>query len=133
VPINKKRKFGHKTMDCISLGYVHHSIAYRFLVIKLEVPDVYVDTFLEFHDATFFEDIFSTKNSHSMSRFPENVIADTTPEPTKKFVHVEHIVEPIHEEIDGEAPRRSRRQRTTKSFGDDFTIYLMDDTPRTLS
>jgi hypothetical protein len=27
------------------LGYTHHSIAYRFLVIKLEVLDVHVDTF----------------------------------------------------------------------------------------
>jgi hypothetical protein len=46
VLINKKRKFGPKTMDYVFLGYAHHSIAYRFLVIKSEVPDVHVDTFL---------------------------------------------------------------------------------------
>jgi hypothetical protein len=28
------------------LGYAHHSITYRFLVIKSEVSDVHVDTFL---------------------------------------------------------------------------------------
>jgi transposase InsO family protein len=33
VPINKKCKLGPKTVDCIFLGYAHHSIAYRFLVI----------------------------------------------------------------------------------------------------
>jgi hypothetical protein len=39
-----------------------------------------------------------------------------------------------HEENDStEPPRRSKRQRVEKSFGDDFTVYLMDDTPKTLS
>jgi hypothetical protein len=32
-----------------------------------------------------------------------------------------------------DAPWRSKRQRTEKSFGDDFTVYLVDDTPKTLS
>ena len=36
------------------------------------------------------------------------------------------------EEDDNEAPRRSKRQKTTKSFGDDFIVYLVDDTPRTI-
>jgi hypothetical protein len=46
VPINKKRKLGTKTMDCVFLEYAHRSIIYRFLVIKLEIPDMHVDTFL---------------------------------------------------------------------------------------
>jgi hypothetical protein len=58
VLINKKRNLGRKTMDCVFLGYAHHSIAYRFLVVKSEVPDVYVNTFLESHDVTFYENIF---------------------------------------------------------------------------
>jgi hypothetical protein len=45
-PINKKCKLGPKTVDCVFLGYAHHSIAYIFLVIKSEVSDVHVDTFL---------------------------------------------------------------------------------------
>jgi hypothetical protein len=49
-PINKKRKLGPKIVDCVILGYAHHSIAYRFVVIKLEVPDVHADTFLESRD-----------------------------------------------------------------------------------
>jgi hypothetical protein len=36
------------------------------------------------------------------------------------------------EEDNDEAPRRSKRQRTEKSFGDDFIIYLVDDTPKTI-
>jgi hypothetical protein len=67
-----------------------------------------------------------------MSSLPGNVIADTTLEPSKFFDHAEHTPEPIHEKIDSEAPRRSKRPRTIKSFGDNFTIYLMDDTPKTI-
>jgi hypothetical protein len=97
-------------------------------VIKSEVSDVHVDTFLESHDVTFFDNIFPMKNSYDMSSLPANVIADTTPEHSKNFDHVEHTPESIHEEIDSEAPRRSKRPRTAKSFCADFTVYLMDDT-----
>jgi hypothetical protein len=101
-------------------------------VIKSKVHDVYVDTFIESHDVTFFENIFPMKNVHSMSRLPKNVIAYATPEPSETFVHAEYTLEPVHEEIDSEAPRRSRRQRNAKSFVDDFTVYLVDDTYRTI-
>ena len=37
-----------------------------------------------------------------------------------------------HEEDNNDAPRKSKRQRTVKSFGDNFIVYLMDDTPRTI-
>jgi hypothetical protein len=68
-----------------------------------------------------------------MSSLPTNVIADTTPEPFENFDHAGHTPEPIHEEIDSEVPRRSKRLRTVKSFGDDCTIYLMNDTPKTIA
>jgi hypothetical protein len=58
VPINKKRKLGPKTVDCVFLGYAHYSTAYRFLVIKSEITNVHIDTFLESHDVTFFKNIF---------------------------------------------------------------------------
>jgi hypothetical protein len=130
VLINKKCKLGPKTVDCVFLRYAHHRIAYRFLVIKSEVPDVHVDIFLESRDVTFFENIFPMKKSYDMSSLPTNVIADATPEPSKFFDHVQHTPEPIHELIDSEAPRRSKIPRTAKSFSDDFTVYLVDDTPK---
>jgi hypothetical protein len=68
------------------------------------------------------------KNSYDMSSLPANVLADTSPEPSKNFNHAEHTAEPIQEEIDSEASRRSKRPRNANSFGDDFTIYFMDDT-----
>jgi hypothetical protein len=33
---------------------------------------------------------------------------------------------------DNKISKRSKRQRTAKSFGDDFIVYLVDDTPRTI-
>ena len=35
-------------------------------------------------------------------------------------------------EDDNEAPRRSKRQKTAKSFGDNFIVYLVDDIPKTI-
>jgi hypothetical protein len=87
VSINKKRKLGPKTVDCVFLGYAHHSIAYRILVIKSDIPDVHVDTFLESCGVTFFENIFPMKNSYDMSSLPTNVIVDTSPEPSENFDH----------------------------------------------
>jgi hypothetical protein len=73
------------------------------------------------------------KNSYDMSSLPSSVIADTTHEPSKNVDHAELTTEPIHEEIDSEAPRRSKRPMTAKSFGDDFTVYLVDDTPKIIA
>src|SRR4029079_18985091 len=40
----------------------------------------------------------------------------------------EHVLE----KDDSEAPRRSKRQRIVKSFGDNFTVYLVDNTPTSI-
>jgi hypothetical protein len=72
------------------------------------------------------------KNLYDMSSLPANVIADITPKPSENFDHAEHTPETIHEEIDSEAPRRSKRPKTAKYFGDDFTVCHMDDTPKTI-
>jgi hypothetical protein len=68
-------------------------------------------------------------NSYDMSSLPVNVIADTTPEPSENFNYAEHTPEPIHEKIDSEAPKRGKRPRIAKFFGDNFTVCLMDNTP----
>jgi hypothetical protein len=54
VPINKKRKLGPKTVDCVFLGYVIHSVGYRFLIINSEIPNMHIGTIMESRDATFF-------------------------------------------------------------------------------
>jgi hypothetical protein len=74
LPINKKRKLGPKTVDCVFLGYASHCIAYRFLVVKSGVDDMSVGTIFESTDATFFEDIFPMRYMHSMSTWESDPI-----------------------------------------------------------
>jgi hypothetical protein len=45
----------------------------------------------------------------------------------------ENVFEDIHEKDENEAPSRSKRQRNAKSFGDDFIVYLVDDTPMSIT
>ena len=54
VPINKKRKLGPKTVDCVFLGYAIHSVGYRFLIINSSVLEMAVDTIMESRDTIFF-------------------------------------------------------------------------------
>ncbi|KAK1685584.1 hypothetical protein QYE76_046432 [Lolium multiflorum] len=130
VPIPKKRKLGPKTVDCVLLGYAFHSIGYRFLIVKSEVSDMHVGTIMESNDATFFEDIFPMKetSSSSIQEMPSSSTQELFPEPT---MAIEHFDNPV--EDDNEAPKRSKRQRTAKSFGHDFIVYLVDDTPTSIS
>ena len=39
----------------------------------------------------------------------------------------------VIEKDDNEAPVRSKRRRVPKSFGDDFIVYLVDDTPTSIA
>ena len=128
VPITKKRKLGPKTVDCVFLGYAFHSVGYRFLVVKSGVPDLHVGIIMESRDATFFEDIFPMRDETSSSR-QETIEKDVSTEP---IMHNETPLTNIPEEENNEALRKSKRQRTAKSFGDDFIVYLVDDTPRTI-
>ena len=43
---------------------------------------------------------------------------------------MEHFDNPL--EDDNEIPKRSKWQRTAKSFGDDLIVYLIDDTPSSI-
>jgi hypothetical protein len=61
VPINKKRKLGPKTVDCVFLIYAIHSVGYRFLIINSKVPDMVERKIMESRDVTFFEDEFPMK------------------------------------------------------------------------
>jgi hypothetical protein len=128
VPITKKRKHGSKTVDCVFQGYAHNSIAYRFLVVKSEVYDMHVDTIFESRDATIFENIFLMKDMRSNAKFSTEIAPDNT-------IHIESSVEPFErtlEKDNNEVPMRKKRQRIAKSFGDDFIVYLVDDTPTSI-
>ena len=133
VPISKKRKLGPKTVDYVFLGYAHHSIAYRFLVVKSKVPDMHVDTIFESRDATFFENIFPMKDMCSNARFSSEIAPDFTLPIESPIESFEQSLEEVLEENDNEVPVRNKRRRIAKSFGDDFIVYLVDDTPTSIT
>ena len=93
---------------------------------------MHVGTIMESNDAIFFEDIFPMKDMPSSSNQEMPNLSSqelaTIPEPTIPMKHFENPVED-----DNEIPIRSKRQRTAKSFGDDFIVYLVDDTPSSIS
>jgi hypothetical protein len=92
-------------MDCVFLGYASCSIAYRFLLVKFEVPDVYVDTIMESRDATFFEHIFLMKDIHRNSRYSSKI----TPKHNTLVESFEQPHEIVLEEDDNDAPKRRKR------------------------
>jgi hypothetical protein len=104
VLINKKCKLGPKIVDCILLGYAHHNMAYKFLVIKSETPEILVDSLLVSRDVTYFENIFMMKDAYSLLSSSNEFIPKPTPS-------IEPIINPHgnEEEDSGVAPRRSKR------------------------
>jgi hypothetical protein len=128
VPINKNRKLRPNTVDCVFLGYAIHSVGYRFLIINSKVSDMVEGTIMESRDATFFEDEFPMKNIPSTSS--HDSVSLETPEPENIVADESH--ENIPEEDNGIVTRKSKRRRVAKSFGDDYIIYLVDDTPKTI-
>ena len=116
-------------MNCVFLGYVFHGTGYRFLVVKSGIPNLSVGTIMESRDAVFFEDIFPMRDMPGVS----GMESDIAPEPAIPIEYYERLNEHIPGEKNNEASIRSKRQRTARSFGDDFIVYLMDDTPNTIS
>jgi hypothetical protein len=98
-------------------------------VIKSDFLDVHVNTGTESRDVSFFEDIFPMKN-----RVAARSKASTsyTPEPNPVSLPPAYYEQHI-EDNSMVAPRRSKRQRTEKSFSDDFIVYLAGDTLKTLA
>jgi hypothetical protein len=85
VPINNKCKLEHKIVYYILLGYAHHSTTYKFLVIKSDTRDILVES----QDVTFFENIFSMKETYS---FP-SVSNEFNPEPTLTIEPIKNTLE----------------------------------------
>ncbi|KAK1613382.1 hypothetical protein QYE76_037055 [Lolium multiflorum] len=90
---------------------------------------MHVDTIMESRDATFFENMFPMKDMHSISRISTEII----PESSTSNEYFEKSHENVTEKDDNEAPKRSKRRRIEKSFGDDFIVYLVDDTPTSIA
>ncbi|GJS24791.1 zinc finger, CCHC-type containing protein, partial [Tanacetum coccineum] len=55
----KRKTLGEKSIDCIFVGYVEHSKAYRFYVIEPN-DSMSINTIIESRDAIFDENHFSS-------------------------------------------------------------------------
>ena len=110
----KKVKVRPKTVNCVFIGYAQNSNAYRFLVHKSEIPDIHVNTIIESRDASFFENIF-----------PYNIVYESI-DNNKRSRDIISRRDPMEDE-----PGRSKRQRTSTSFGPAFLTYMLENESRT--
>ena len=133
VPEHKRKKLGPKTVDAIFLGYVETSYAFRFLVIKSEIPSIDVNTILEFRDATFFEDVFPMKTGIPQDNSLDSALSSSSiPEHVEKMTNVGgNPSSSGSASIEPDEPRRSKRARVVKDFGSDFITYNIEDDPVT--
>ncbi|KAK1647030.1 hypothetical protein QYE76_064835, partial [Lolium multiflorum] len=128
--IKKNLVSGSRHMkDGFKLAYESNKVVLsKFLVVKSGVYDMNVGTIFESRYATFFEDIFPMRDMHGMSSWESDPIHETPMESSESDDESSDS-----DEDDNEAPTRSKRQRTAKSFGNDFIVYHVDDTPTTIS
>lgn len=66
-PTPKRMKIGPKIVDCIFIGYAHHSNAYRFIVHESKNPDIHKGSIIESKNASFFEHVFPYKTKEDES------------------------------------------------------------------
>jgi len=109
LPNSKKRKIDSKFFNCLFIGYVDHSAAYRFLVLKSDVLSC--NTTIETKNVKFLENVFPLKLES---------VSD------KPYLNKEDVNS--YDNL-----RRSRRQRKETSFGSDFYTYLVENEPQAFS
>lgn len=124
IPIVKKIKIGPKTVDCAFVGYSLNSTTYRFLVFNSEVPEISNNTIIESRDAVFFENIFPMKDK--LSRPLNATVSASSSGVNIDQCDISHSNEPVE-------PRRSKRHKKAKAFGDDFYTFLLENEPKTHS
>ena len=74
------------------------------------------------------------KDMHSFAEFSSELIPESsTSNDNFKHTPVDVIEKLVIEKDDNGAPVRSKRRRVAKSFGDDFIVYLVDDTPTSIA
>ncbi|KAK1603138.1 hypothetical protein QYE76_007873 [Lolium multiflorum] len=73
--------------------------------------------------------LYLWRDMHIIARISTEIV----PESSTSNEYFEQSHEIVIEKDDNEAPKRSKRRRIEKSFGDDFIVYLVDDTPTSIA
>nr|GEV98972.1 zinc finger, CCHC-type [Tanacetum cinerariifolium] len=111
LPDPKRKTLGEQGIDCIFVGYVEYSKAYRFYVIERN-DSIYINSIIESRDALFDE------NHFCLIPRPKDIIQNV--QESQMDDHTDDVPNDIHE------PRKGKRVRKTKSYGFDFQIYLVE-------
>nr|KAJ0184776.1 hypothetical protein LSAT_V11C900459110 [Lactuca sativa] len=111
----KRKMLGERGIDCIFIGYVEQSKAYRFYVLESN-DSVSINTVIESRDAIFDEEKFT-----SIPR-PRDMIHQSSSKSATQAEDVSGGASSVPE------PRKSTRARKAKSFGSDFQLYLVEGT-----
>nr|GEX93458.1 hypothetical protein [Tanacetum cinerariifolium] len=120
LPDPKLKTLGERGIECIFVGYVEHSKAFRFYVIEPN-DSVAINSIIESSDAIFDENRFSSvprPSQRSQINATEDIGGLVVPE--KVTDEVIQQLEPEHGKI--------KRHRTPKDFGPEFQLYLIEGT-----
>ena len=117
VHIPKMIKIGPKTVDCVFINYAHNSTACRFLIYKSDTLDLHVNSIIESRNVSFFEEIFTYKSTQELIFLKRKF----------EFTSSTSYDQELMEEMNEVEPKRSKRARTSKSFGPNFITYMLED------
>ncbi|GJR19624.1 hypothetical protein Tco_0968151 [Tanacetum coccineum] len=111
-PLDPKRKtLGENGIDCIFVGYVEHSKAYRFYIIEPN-DSVSINSIIESRDAIF------DKNRFSSIPRPKDII------PNMQESQIDDHTDDVPSKIP--KPRKGKRVQKAKPYGSDFQLYLVE-------
>ncbi|GJX95136.1 zinc finger, CCHC-type containing protein, partial [Tanacetum coccineum] len=114
LPNPKLKTLGKRGIECIFVGYVEHSKAFRFYIIEPN-DSVAINSIIESRDAIFDEHRFL-----SVPRPSQRSLVKGTGYSGGSVVS-ERVTDKIVQQSE---PRKSKRHRTPKDFGPEFQLYL---------
>ncbi|GKE90724.1 zinc finger, CCHC-type containing protein [Tanacetum coccineum] len=119
LPYPKLKTLSERCIECIFIGYVKHSKAFRFFVIKPK-ESVSINSIIESRDVIFDENRFSSvpRPSLGIPNGTEDIGGSVVSEEVTKEV----VQQPEPEFIKG------KRNRTPKNFRPEFQLYLIERT-----
>ncbi|GJZ27315.1 hypothetical protein Tco_0571568 [Tanacetum coccineum] len=121
----KLKTLGERGIECIFVGYVDHSKAFRLYVIEPN-ESVVINSIIESMDAIFDEHRFSSVLRPSQ-RSLVKAIEDSGGSAVPEKVTEEVVQQPEHE------LRKGKRHRTPKDFRLEFQLYLIEGTRNEVS
>ncbi|GJZ97332.1 hypothetical protein Tco_0669785 [Tanacetum coccineum] len=113
LPDAKLKTLGERGIECIFVGYVEHSKAFRFYVIEPH-ESILINSIIKSRDAIFDENRFSL-----VPRPRQRSLIDRT-----KYIGGSMVPEEVTKEVMTQQPkpklRKGKRNRTPKNFGPEF-------------